>query len=46
MVPSNLIPKVALALASLMYVDSKHYLSNDISEIITGLKTRKVVLSE
>jgi hypothetical protein len=46
MAPSHLISKAALALAAMVYVDSKYYISKDISEIMTGLKMRKVVLKK
>ncbi|KAI9285526.1 hypothetical protein BC943DRAFT_292248 [Umbelopsis sp. AD052] len=44
MAPSHLLSKAALALAAMVYVDSKYYISKDISEIVTGLKMKNVVL--
>lgn len=44
MAPAHLISKAALALAAMVYVDSKYYISKDISEIMTGLKMKNAVL--
>jgi hypothetical protein len=44
MAPAHLISKAALALAAMVYVDKKYYISKDISEIMTGIKTKNGVL--
>ncbi|CAO3672614.1 unnamed protein product [Umbelopsis ramanniana] len=44
MTPAHLISKAALALAAMVYVDSKYYISKDVSEIMNGLKTKNFVL--
>lgn len=46
MAPAHLISKAALALAAMVYVDSKYYISKDVSEIMNGLKTKKFVLKK
>jgi hypothetical protein len=41
---ANLLTKAALAVASLMYLDSKLYLSKDVQEIATGIKTKNYIM--
>ncbi|KAJ2961276.1 hypothetical protein NQZ79_g3466 [Umbelopsis isabellina] len=41
---ANLLTKAALAVASLMYLDSKLYLSKDLGEIANGIKTKNYIM--
>lgn len=43
---SHMVTKAALALASLMYLDSKYYLRQELGEIASGLKAKNQVLAE
>lgn len=41
---ANVLTKAALAVASLMYLDSKLYLSKDLKEIANGIKTKNYIM--
>lgn len=41
---SHLLTKAALAVAALMYMDSKHYISKDLKDIVTAVKVKRKVL--